>query len=128
MFSQKKKSPKLIFVVEDNPVYAKSLEFFLKSKFDGVDVKTFPVGELCVDNLHLKPDFIIMDYFLNSKYFDAEDGLSILKAIKAKDPNAKTIVLSSQQDVKVALSVKDAGSMYLIKNDDAFENILSLIS
>lgn len=128
MFGTKNKSPKLIFIVEDNAMYAKSLEIFLKSKFEGVEVKTFPVGELCIDNLHLNPDYIIMDYFLNSKYFDAEDGLSILKEIKAKNPKPKIIILSSQQDVKVALAVKDAGSMYVIKNDEAFENIQSVIS
>lgn len=128
MFSQKNKSPKLIFIVEDNVMYSKSLEFFLKSKFEGVEIKTFPVGELCIDNLHLKPDYIIMDYFLNTKYFDAEDGLTILKEIKAKDTKVRVIVLSAQQDVKVALAVKDLGSMYLMKNDEAFENIKNLMA
>jgi len=128
MFGQKNKSPKLIFIVEDNVVYAKSLEFFLKSKFEGIEIKTFPVGELCIDNLHLKPDYIIMDYFLNTKYFDAEDGLSIMKEIKSKDPKVKILVLSAQQDVKIALAVKDSGSMYLMKNEEAFENIRNLIS
>lgn len=127
MFNNKK-SPKLIFIVEDNAVYARSLEFFLKSKFEGVEVKTFPVGELALDSIHMKPDYIVMDYFLNSRYFDAEDGLSILKGIKEKDPKVKIIVLSSQQDVKVALAVKDQGSMYVIKNEEAFENILRLMS
>jgi len=128
MFGTKKKSPKLIFIVEDNAMYAKSLEIFLKSKFEGIEVKIFPVGELCIDNLHLDPDYIIMDYFLNSKYFDAEDGLSVLKEIKTKNPKSKVIILSSQQDVKVALAVKDTGSMYVIKNDEAFENIQNIIS
>jgi len=127
MFRSKNKSPKCIFIVEDNAVYAKSLELFLKSKISGVEVKIFPVGELAIDNLNQKPDLIIMDYFLNSKYFDAEDGLSILKEIKSKAPNIRIIVLSSQQDMKVALAVKDSGSMYLIKNDEAFENIRKII-
>lgn len=128
MFSKKSKSPKLIFIVEDNAMYAKSLEIFLKSRFEGIEIKTFPVGELCIDNLHLEPDFVIMDYMLNGQYFDAEDGLSILKQIRLKNAKIKIIVLSAQQDVKVALAVKDAGSMYIIKNEEAFENIKTLIS
>lgn len=128
MFSQKNKSPKLIFIVEDNAVYAKSLEVFLKTRFENTEIKVFPVGELCVDNLHQKPDYIIMDYFLDGRYDDAQDGLSILREIKQKDPKARIIILSSQQQIDVALAVKDSGSMYVMKNAEAFENIATLIS
>lgn len=127
MFGSKNKGPKLIFIVEDNAVYAKSLEVFLKSKIEGVEVKIYPVGELCIDNLHLKPDVIIMDYFLNAKYYDAENGLSILKEIKLKDSKVRTIVLSAQNDSKVVLDVSDNGGLYLVKNDNAFQEILDLI-
>lgn len=126
MFGKKDKS-KLIFVVEDNTLYAKSLEVFLRTKFENIEVKLFPVGELALDNLHMKPDFIVIDYFLDSQYDDAEDGFSILIDIKAKDPKAKVIILSAQQDIKVALAIKDSGSMYVVKDQDAFENIAALI-
>ncbi|PBQ32830.1 response regulator [Sphingobacteriaceae bacterium] len=126
MFGHKNKS-KLIFVVEDNTLYAKSLEVFLKTKFENIEVKLFPVGELALDNLHMKPDYIVVDYFLNGQYDDAEDGFSILIDIKTKDPKAKVILLSAQQDIKIALAVKDSGSMYVVKDDDAFENIAALI-
>jgi two-component system response regulator FimZ (fimbrial Z protein) len=126
MFGSKNKGPKLVFIIEDNTVYAKSLETALKSKFENLEVRIFPVGELGLDNLHLKPDCIILDYFLNAKYFDAENGLSILREIKVKDPRAKIIVLSAQQDAKVVREVKAAGGMYVIKNEKAFDDIAGL--
>lgn len=126
MFGKKDKS-KLVFVVEDNALYAKSLEVFLRTKFENLEVKLFPVGELALDNLHLKPDFIVIDYFLDSQYADAEDGFSILIDIKTKDPKAKVIILSAQKDINVALAIKDSGSMYVVKDQDAFENIAKLI-
>lgn len=127
MFGLKSKQPRLIFIVEDNTVYAKTLESFLKARIGNLDVKIFPVGELCIDNLHLKPDVIIMDYFLNTKYYDAENGLSILKQIRQNDQEVRTIVLSAQNDASVVLEVSDTGSLYLVKNENAFQEILDLI-
>ncbi len=128
MFGSRNKHPKLIFIVEDNSIYAKSLEVFLKARLENIEVRIFPVGELCLDNLHLKPDVIIMDYYLNTKYYDAENGLSILKQIRLKDDKVRTIVLSAQNDSKVVLDVSDTGSLYLVKNDNAFQEIIDLIS
>jgi DNA-binding NarL/FixJ family response regulator len=120
---------KLIFIVEDNAVYAKSLEFYLKSRFDGLDIRIFPVGELCMDNLHLNPYLIIMDYELNSRFFDAENGLAILQEIKQKDKKRPIVVLSGQDDPKVAEDVRGTGCYYVDKNDiEAFKKIENHIS
>jgi two-component system, OmpR family, response regulator len=128
MFNKVVKPPKLIFIVEDNAVYAKSLEIYLRTKFDDIDVRIFQVGELAIDNLNLKPEFIIVDYFLNSKFYDAENGVSILKEIKEKDPNVQIIVLSSEQDEKLIQSIRDTGCLYIHKNAEAFEKVRNLLS
>ena len=128
MSNKKEKQPRLIFIVEDNAVYAKSLEIFLRTKFEGIEVKIFPVGELAVDNLHLKPEFIVMDYFLNSKYYDAEDGVSILNVIREKQPNIQIIVLSSEEDESTIKKVHDTGCLFLHKDSEAYEKVRNLIS
>ena len=96
---------------------------FLKKKFPQIESIIYPVGELVIDNLDKKPDLIIMDYFLNSKYTDAADGKSIVKEIKMKEPNAHIIVLSSQQDIGVAVEIKNMGCEYLMKNSESLERI-----
>lgn len=122
------KLPRLIFIVEDNAMYAKSLEFFLKSRFEGVEINIFPVGELCVDNLDKNPDLIVMDYELNTRYYDAENGVSILKEIKSQKPKTEVVVLSSRQEESLVQEIKDSGSIYFNKNEQAFKNIENHIS
>jgi DNA-binding NarL/FixJ family response regulator len=117
------KTPKLIFIAEDNAVYAKTLQTFLKKKFPETETIIYPVGELVIDNLNRKPDVVIMDYFLNSKYYDAADGLAVVKEIKGSHSDTHIIVLSAQQDIEVALTLKELGCHYLVKNNDSFAKI-----
>ena len=126
---KKQKSLGLIFIVEDNELYAKALEFFLKEKFPNTEIKCFPVGELCTDQLHLNPDLIIMDYFLNSKYYDAVDGLEIIRQIKSKKPNSNIVLLSEQNKIDVIVNVeKEIGrNNYITKDKEAFKNIELII-
>lgn len=126
---KKQKQLKLIFIVEDNELYAKTLELFLKEKFPDTEIKYFPVGELCTDQLHLNPDVIIMDYFLNSKYYDALDGLEIIRLIKSKKPGTNIILLSQQEKADVILNaVKEIGKdNYILKDKNAFQNIELII-
>lgn len=122
------KKSKLIFIVEDDKSYAKALEKFIQERFPAISTEVFPVGELAVDNLHRDPDLIIMDYYLNSRYYDAEDGLEIVRQIKAMHANVKTIVLSGQDKLEVVVkAVEETHSHYVMKGDHAFQKIEELI-
>jgi DNA-binding NarL/FixJ family response regulator len=128
MFGIKSKKPLLIFIAEDNAAYARTLQLFLKEKLGGATVEIFPVGELCIDNLHRNPDVVIMDYILNTKYYDASDGLEMIREIKSKNKHAQIIMLSGQEDVQVALKIiKEVDTNYVPKDDDAFKNVLGII-
>lgn len=129
IFNPDKTKSGILFIVEDNLVYAKTLEAFLKSNFpDANEIKIFPVGETCLMELHKNPDVIIMDYFLNSKYYDAENGLEIIKQIRAQQPNVKIIVLSAQQEIEATVTiVKDYNCNYVKKDDTAFAKVKEII-
>ena len=120
---------KVIFIVEDNPAYAKTLEAFLKNKFPDVnEVKVFPVGEVCLMELHRNPTVIVIDYFLDAKYADAETGLEIIKKIKAKKPQTNIIILSSQKGLDVTHeAIKKYDCSYVTKDEKAFNKVESLI-
>ena len=124
-FKGKQKKLKLVFIVEDNVVYAKTLELYLKEKFPHSEIKYFPVGELCTNQLHLNPDVIIMDYFLNGKYYDAVDGLEIIREIKSNKKDINIILISSQNKADVIVEVvKEIGkNNYVVKDEMAFKNI-----
>jgi len=117
-----------VFLVEDNTVYAKSLQGFLLTHFPDMKIKLFPVGETCLMKMHLNPDVVIMDYFLNSKYGEAQNGLEIIKRIKEQNPQTNIVVLSAQDNYTVVLdAIKQYGCFYVQKDEGAFNKVLQLI-
>ena len=124
-----KSGKKIIFIVEDNEVYARSLKTFIQSRFPSVkEIKIFPIGEMCLLEMHHNPSIVIMDYFLNSKYGEAENGLEIIKRIKEQKPLTNIIVLSFQENLKVALeAIKYHDCNYVEKDQDAFKKVEQLI-
>jgi DNA-binding NarL/FixJ family response regulator len=119
---------KIIFIVEDNAVYAKSLQEFLTTHFPGIKIKCFSIGETCLAELHRNPNIVIMDYYLNSKFEGAQNGLEIIKHIKTQNPQTNIIVLSAQEDFNVVLdAIKQYSCFYVQKDKDAFRNVEHLI-
>jgi DNA-binding NarL/FixJ family response regulator len=116
---------KIIFIVEDNEVYAKALQSFIVSQFPDVkEVKTFSIGEMSLMEMYRNPGIVIMDYFLNSKFSEAHNGLEIIEQIKTHNPLTNIIVLSSQSDRNIvldAISLFDCS--YVQKGEEAFNTI-----
>lgn len=127
---QEKKKSGIVFIVEDNKPYAETLKVFLSSEVPGIkEIKIFPVGETCLMELRRDPEVIIIDYFLDSKYYDAETGLEIIKQIRAEKPDVEIVVLSSQENLDVVLeSVKKHQCSYVKKDENAFEKVGEIVS
>ena len=71
-----------IFIVDDDALFLKSLEIEFNMNGD-FEIKAFPTGELCLEQLDLNPDIIILDYYLNGIDDGAMNGLETLIRIKA---------------------------------------------
>ena len=129
LFSPKKVKTGIIFIVEDNAIYAKTLAAFIKKTFKEIkEIRMFPVGETCVTELDVHPDLIIMDYYLDSRYPDAETGLEIIKQIRASHPEMNILLLSAQKDMAIALeTIKTHKCSYVEKDDKAFERVGEII-
>ncbi|WP_343605311.1 response regulator [Fluviicola sp.] len=125
LFKTKTQSTGIVFIVEDNKTYAETLKTFLYAEVPAVkEVKVFPVGETCLLEIHRNPDLIIMDYFLDSKYYDAETGLEIIRQIRAEKPELNIVLLSSQQEIDVVLqATKEYKCTYLKKDREAFDKV-----
>ncbi|OFY84797.1 MAG: hypothetical protein A3F72_05935 [Bacteroidetes bacterium RIFCSPLOWO2_12_FULL_35_15] len=121
---------KIIFIVEDNEVYAKLLQTFIQNHFPNVkEIKIFRIGEMCLMEINRNPSIIIMDYFLNSKYEEANNGLEIIKRIKMLKPKTKIIVLSIQEKFNVAIeAIKKYDCIYIQKNQEAFNKVEHFIN
>jgi two-component system OmpR family response regulator len=119
--------PRKIFIVEDDPMQADLLKDRL-TRDTPHEVKVFYTGESCMRSIAENPEVIVIDYHLNSNDRTAANGLDILSSIKKYLPDTYIIMLSSQERYGVALqSIQKGAENYVVKDQDAFEKIISLI-
>lgn len=117
----------IIFLVDDDPLYLKSLEFeFCQNP--KLKILTFLTTQACIEKLFLNPDVIILDYILSIPPKNALDGLQTLMKIKETLPDTQVIMLSALESVEVATnSIKLGASDYVVKNRDTFNQLKAYI-
>jgi len=119
---------KKIFIVDDEEMILEALRDYLTTKSHH-EVEVFSTGEECLKKLDQNPDVIILDYYLNNVVKDAANGMQILETIKSRGSKAHVIMLSSQEQYGVAMKTIIKGAeQYVVKDKDAFEKVLAIIS
>jgi DNA-binding NtrC family response regulator len=107
-----------IFIVEDDPWYSEILAYHLGLNPD-YKVTRFENGKDCIAKMHLKPDLVTIDFSLPDM-----QGDELFKKIREVNPTVPVIVISSQEDVYVAVNLLKMGvNDYLIK-DEATKDLL----
>ncbi|KPM47310.1 sigma-54-dependent transcriptional regulator [Jiulongibacter sediminis] len=102
-----------IFVVEDDPWYREVLSYHLSLNPD-YEVIIFETGKECLSSLHQRPDLITIDFSLPDM-----TGDDLYKAIRKVDAKVPMIVISSQEDIKVAVGMMKMGvADYLVKDEN----------
>lgn len=110
-----------VFLVDDDKMFSTSLIHQLKGMFSGAHIKYFATGEEFLKQLTKNPAIIILDYYLDSKYKDAMNGLEVLKRIMNESPGSKVIMLSSQEKMEIAVdTIKHGAYDYIVKNDNVY--------
>lgn len=118
-----------VFLVDDDPMYLKALESSVSNGNGSLVVNSFQTGEACLQNLKLDPDVVILDYYLNTEFPYAWNGLSILKHIKRISPTTKVIMISSQDSLAVAIDCIEKGAFdYVAKSKSAFSRINRIVN
>jgi ActR/RegA family two-component response regulator len=125
---EKKSAPKdkiIIFLVDDDKPYLRALKHSIEViKDDRIETHTFSTGEECIQNVKVKPSIIVLDYYLNHHYYDAMNGLNVLRKIKQTSPETKIIMLSSQRSMDVAIDMLKYNAYdYVTKNDGGFTKV-----
>jgi two-component system OmpR family response regulator len=109
-------------------LFLKSLEIEFAQNTETA-IKTFATGELCLENISLNPDVIILDYHLDSIHKNAIDGLETLDRIKTSNPQIPVIMLSSQDKIEVAVNcMKHQAFDYIVKSETAFIRLQKAIT
>lgn len=117
-----------LFLVDDDPLFLKSLEWeFLKAA--DFSIVTLPTGERCLENLSRFPDVIIMNYHLNAIEKNAMNGMQALDKIKAINPDIPVIMLSSQNRIDIAIDcLHHRACDYVVKSESAFARLQKIIT
>jgi len=124
----KNKDKIMLFLVDDDAVFLKSLEIEFLQHGDFV-VDTFSTGELCMDNLSQHPDVIILDYHLDGIDTNAMNGVETLDRIKAFNPDIPVVMLSSQDKIEVAVNCMHHRAFdYVVKSETAFVRLQKIIT
>ncbi len=120
-------SSKLVFFVDDDKMILNLLEYTFKSR-SGIQVKTFFSGEECIENMHLKPDLIVLDHIFPENQGGSLSGMDVLIKLKEMKSNAKVIVLSCQEDENLIPEfIKNGASKYISKDDYFIDDLIESI-
>ncbi len=98
------------------------LDYFL-SQENTFKFFSFKSGEECLENLHLKPNLIILDYGLPGL-----NGYETFLELKKRAPEVRIVVLTSNDDVEVATRfLKDGADDYILKEGAGEAQIIEKI-
>ena len=124
----KKNDKIMLFLVDDDAVFLKSLEIEFLQHADFI-IDTFSTGELCLENLSQNPDVIILDYHLDGIDTNAMNGVETLDRIKAFNPDIPVVMLSSQDKIEVAINCMHHRAFdYVVKSETAFMRLQKIIT
>ncbi len=107
-----------IFIVEDDPWYGEILQYHLGLNPD-YKVTRFETAKDCLASLHLQPDLITIDFSLPDM-----TGDKLYEKIRLVNASVPVIIVSSQEDIAVAVRLLKMGvNDYLVK-DEATRDLL----
>ena len=111
-------SPITVFIVEDDPIYLRLVKYVFELNPD-FNIEIFTTGQECLDNLHLKPSIISLDFNLPDM-----KGDQVLQKIKNYNKDIGVIILSGQKDIEVAVQLLQNGAYdYIVKNEETKDRL-----
>lgn len=105
-----------IFVVEDSVPYARLTNHHLSLNPDN-KVEIFHSAKDFFKSLHKNPNLVFLDYSLPDK-----SGIEVLREIKNIKPGLPVVMVSGQEDIKIAINLLKEGAYdYIVKDQYANE-------
>jgi DNA-binding NtrC family response regulator len=107
-----------IFMVEDDLLYSSILSHYL-SLNPNYKVRKFSTGNEFLKALHEKPDVITLDYSLPDS-----TGSELIAQIKEVSPESKIIIISGQDNIKIAIELLKKGAHdYIVKDEETQDRL-----
>lgn len=119
----KKQNIKRTFIVDDEPFWTAMLAQML-TDLGYENIITFSNGKDCLDNLHLNPSLVFLDYQMEDM-----NGLEVLQKIKSYYPGIGVVFCTAHEDLSVAVNAMKNGSFdYLLKSNATKKEVASIIN
>jgi FixJ family two-component response regulator len=113
---------KKIFIVDDDPFWNIRMTQML-TNLGYTNIVSFESGEGCINNLHLNPVIIFLDYQMK-----AMDGLEVLRRAKDYFPGINIVFCTAKEDMGIAINAMKSGSFdFLIKHKTTEEQLGSIL-
>ena len=114
-----------LFLLEDNALSSARIVAFLEKKFtNSLSISTFDNGDDLLKSVDKNTSIVILDYDLRG-----EKGDLILQKIKKINSNTEVIILSSDDDIGIAIDAYRKGARsFVSKNKNTFPRIQAIIS
>jgi DNA-binding NtrC family response regulator len=107
-----------VFIIEDDPIVTSVIKQSLIVNAN-CEIFTFDNAHDSLNNLHLNPDIVILDYNLPD-----EDGFSVMAKIKSYSQTIQVIICSGQEKADVVLKCLNNGANgYVFKDEMMIEYI-----
>ncbi len=113
-----------LFIIDDNKLSLLGLKNSLNDRFGSIlHISTFTSGKSAMEYIDKNTSIVILDYYL-----EGENGNEVLNSIKKINPKTEVIMLSSNEDMVVAIdSFRKGAKDYLVKGGGAFKKLVPLI-
>lgn len=114
-----------LFIVDDNKSMVTMLKNYLSNRFGaGIKISTFYDGESCLEKVNKQTHIVILDYFLHGR-----NGLEVLKSIKEINPKTEVIMLSSNEDIGLAVETfREGATDYVVKGPSSWKKVTQLVN
>src|SRR5688572_20976665 len=118
-----------VFILNDNVETAGKLRRYLVKRFgDRLNISLFFNSKSCLRMIDNHVDLVVVDDYLNGPGNTGRPGVEVLKRIKEDHPHTEVIVLSSNEDVGLAIEAYKSGAReYILNKKGAWHRILTLI-
>jgi DNA-binding NarL/FixJ family response regulator len=116
-----------IFIMDDDESFLFVLKRHLERK-NIFEIHTFNTGEAGINQLHLNPEILILDYNLN-RSGSRLNGREIMQIAKQQLKNSKIVMLSGQQDGQLVLELIQLGIRdYIVKGINSLDELDEILN
>jgi DNA-binding NarL/FixJ family response regulator len=115
-----------LFIVEDHEPTLNMLRRIMERK-QVFQVHAFDSGEACLNNLHLDPELIMLDFDLFGSG-GRMNGMDVVKKIRETEHNPRIVMLTGQDNGQTVLTLIQYGVRdYVMKDEHAFTELDAVI-